>query len=168
MSPNPPPSRLPILSPGKSKRGAKASAAKVIRDDAEPDPEKVHLTTKIPSDSPADVVKDESRKGYDLLFVGLESSHDAAANSPQLTELVAGFDGPLALLSHAQGGDLHRAFKSARSRILVPVNGSPAARAGQRKWHSRWREARAPKCRRCSSPGAMHRVSARSKARRAC
>ena len=56
------------------KTGAKASAAQVKRDDAEPDPDKVHLTSKMPVDRPADVVRDEARKGYDLLFIGLEGS----------------------------------------------------------------------------------------------
>ena len=109
------------------KRGAKASATRVTEDVAEPDPEKVHLTTKIPADKPVDVVKDEARKGYDLLFVGLESSLDGQGKfSPGLTELVSGFDGPLALLSRPPGGDASNL--TARSRILVPVNGSPASR----------------------------------------
>ena len=111
------------------KRGAKASATRVIRDEAEPDPEKVHLTTKIPTDKAVDVVKDEARKGYDLLFVGLESSLDETGRfSAGLTELVSGFDGPLALLSHPPGEEPPKLH--ARSRILVPVNGSPASRRG--------------------------------------
>jgi len=109
------------------KRGAKASATRVILDRAEPDPEKVHLTSKIPADSAADVVKDEARKGYDLLFVGLASSLDAQGKfSPGLTDLVSGFDGPLALLSRSPDGDPSNL--TSRSRILVPVNGSPASR----------------------------------------
>ena len=56
------------------KAGAKKSAAKVMADEAEPDPEKVHLTARVPLDAPADVVKDEARKGYDLMFIGLEDS----------------------------------------------------------------------------------------------
>ena len=56
------------------KTGAKKSAARVKADEAEPDPEKVHLTARVPVDPPAEVVKDEARKGYDLMFVGLEDS----------------------------------------------------------------------------------------------
>ena len=111
------------------KRGAKASATRVIQDEAEPDPEKVHLTTKIPADRPVDVLKDEARKGYDLLFVGLEFRFGRGQGkfSPRAwTELVLGFDGPLALLSPLGG---RRGIKQlTRSRILVPVNGSPASR----------------------------------------
>ena len=44
----------------------------MIADEAEPDPEKVHLTARVPLDAPADVVKDEARKGYDLMFIGLD------------------------------------------------------------------------------------------------
>jgi Kef-type K+ transport system membrane component KefB/nucleotide-binding universal stress UspA family protein len=109
------------------KRGAKASAAKVIADEAEPDPRKVHLTTRIPADRAADLVKDEGRKGYDLLFVGLEKSRDANGKfSAAVTEIVAGFDGPVALFSHADGAE--PVSLTRRSRILVPVNGSPTAR----------------------------------------
>ena len=46
----------------------------MIADEAEPDPEKVHLTARVPLDAAADVVKDEARKGYDLMFIGLEDS----------------------------------------------------------------------------------------------
>src|SRR6185437_14357349 len=58
------------------KTGAKASAAKAKKDEAEPDPDKVHLTTRVPVDRPAEVVRDEARKGYDLLFIGMEETHD--------------------------------------------------------------------------------------------
>jgi len=108
------------------KTGAKASAAKVKKDEAEPDPDKVHLTSKLPVDKPADVVRDEARKGYDLLFIGMEEAHDADGNiSAEITELAAGFEGPLALLAY-DGTKLMQL--SARTRILVPVNGSPASR----------------------------------------
>jgi nucleotide-binding universal stress UspA family protein len=110
------------------KGGAKASAAKMIADEAEPDPRKVHLTTRIPADRPADLVKDEARKGYDLLFVGLEKSRDREGRfSAAVTEIVGGFDGPVALLSQADDGAEPPSLNR-RSRILVPVNGSPTAR----------------------------------------
>ena len=84
------------------KEGAKASAAKVKKDKAEADPEKVHLTTREPVDSAAEMVRDEARKGYDLLFIGMEESHDQSGNiAPEMAELASGFDGPLALFSCA-------------------------------------------------------------------
>jgi len=105
--------------------GAKASAEKTKKDEAEPDPDQVHLTTRLPVDKPADVVRDEARKGYDLLFIGLEKTHEPDGNiSPGIAELAAGFDGPLALLSCS--GDAPQL--SSRTHILLPVNGSPASR----------------------------------------
>jgi nucleotide-binding universal stress UspA family protein len=107
--------------------GAKASAAKTKKDEAEPDPDRVHLITKVPLDRPSDVVRDEARRGYDLLFIGMENTHDKDGNiSPQIAELAAGFDGPLALLSDA--GEKAGPQLSSRTRILLPVNGSPASR----------------------------------------
>ena len=109
------------------KEGAKASAEKVKRDDAESDPEKVHLTTKEPVDRAAEVVRDEARKGYDLLFIGMAKARDENGNiAPEITELVSGFDGPLALFSYAGKDRMPRL--SPRAHILVPVNGSPASR----------------------------------------
>jgi Kef-type K+ transport system membrane component KefB/nucleotide-binding universal stress UspA family protein len=109
------------------KTGAKASAAKAKKDEAEPDPEKVHLTTRLPIDKPADVVRDEARKGYDLLFIGIEKARDKDGNiAPEIAELAAGFDGPLALLSGYSGKGVPQL--SSRTHILLPVNGSPASR----------------------------------------
>src|SRR4051812_7862284 len=108
------------------KVGARKSAAKVIADDAEPDPEKVHLTARVPVDAPADVVKDEARKGYDLMFIGLaQAVEEDGGFAPKLTEIAAGFEGPLIVLASA-GNRI--AVLSRRSRILLPVNGSPASR----------------------------------------
>jgi Kef-type K+ transport system membrane component KefB/nucleotide-binding universal stress UspA family protein len=108
------------------KAGAKRSAAKVIADEAEPDPEKVHLTARVPLDAPADVVKDEARKGYDLMFIGLENSvEEDGGFVPAVTELAAGFEGPLAVFANEADGPL-----TGRSRLLVPVNGSPQSRRG--------------------------------------
>jgi nucleotide-binding universal stress UspA family protein len=109
------------------KSGAKAGADKVKADDAEPNPEKVHITSRIPADRPADVVKDEARKGYDLLFIGIENSIRKNGNfTPELLEIAAGFDGPLALLAHSGDGSMPKL--NSRTHILLPVNGTPASR----------------------------------------
>ena len=106
------------------KAGAKASAAKMIADDAEPDPEKVHLTARVPVDTPAEVVKDEARKGYDMLFIGLDHSVEPDGGFvPQVDQLAAGFEGPLMVLANEGEKVLRRT-----SRILVPVNGSAQSR----------------------------------------
>jgi Kef-type K+ transport system membrane component KefB/nucleotide-binding universal stress UspA family protein len=106
--------------------GARKSAAKVIADEAEPDPEKVHLTARVPVDAPAEVVKDEARKGYDLMFIGLAGSvEEDGGFASVVTELSAGFEGPLAVYANESEGPL-----GSKSRILVPVNGSPQSRRG--------------------------------------
>ena len=109
------------------KTGAKASAEKMFQDDAEPDPDKVHLTTRVPLDRLSDVVRDESRKGYDLLFIGLEHARDADGNiAPEISEVAEGFEGPMMLLT--QPVDVPVPHLTRRSRILLPVNGSHASR----------------------------------------
>ena len=107
------------------KAGAKASAAKVIADEAEPDPDQVHLTARVPVDAAAEVVKDEARKGYDLMFVALDASvEDDGGFAPKITQLAAGFDGPLIVFADGESP----APLNGKSRILVPVNGSPQSR----------------------------------------
>ena len=108
------------------KAGAKKSAAKVIADEAEPDPEKVHLTARVPLDPPAEVVRDEARKGYDLMLIGVKDSiEEDGGFAPRITKLAAGFDGPLIVFANSgrQAPQL-----TGRSRILVPINGSPQSR----------------------------------------
>src|SRR4051812_14775631 len=107
------------------KVGARKSAAKVIADDAEPDPEKVHLTARVPVDAPADVVKDEARKGYDLMFVALDSGvEEDGGFAPKITQLAAGFGGPVIVFVDGKSpAPLNR-----HARILVPVNGAPQSR----------------------------------------
>jgi Kef-type K+ transport system membrane component KefB/nucleotide-binding universal stress UspA family protein len=108
------------------KTGARKSAAKVIADSAEPDPDKVHLTTRVPVDAADEVVRDEARKGYDLMFIGLEGSVESDGGfAPGVGRIAGGFEGPLLLLVN-RGEESPRL--TARSRILLPVNGSPQSR----------------------------------------
>jgi Kef-type K+ transport system membrane component KefB/nucleotide-binding universal stress UspA family protein len=108
------------------KAGAKKSAAKVIADESEPDPEKVHLTALVPLDAPAEVVKDEARKGYDLMVIGLDGSvEEDGGFAPKISQLSAGFEGPLIVFAN-RGKDTPQL--TARSRILVPVSGSAQSR----------------------------------------
>ncbi|MEO8733426.1 MAG: cation:proton antiporter, partial [Flavobacteriales bacterium] len=82
--------------------GAEKSAAKIIADEAEPDPDKVHLTVRLPVDEAADVIKDEARKGYDLMFVALEGGvQEDGTFAPRITKLSAGFPGPLIVFANA-------------------------------------------------------------------
>ena len=106
------------------KAGARKSAAKLKAFEAEPDPEKVHLMARVPLDPPIEVVKREARKGHDLMFVGLKDSVEKdGVLAPKITQLSAGFDGPLIVLVDKGAGRL-----DGKSRILVPVNGTPQSR----------------------------------------
>jgi nucleotide-binding universal stress UspA family protein len=106
--------------------GARKSAAKVIADEAEPDPEDVHVTARVPLDAPAEVVKDEARKGYDLMVIGLDDSvEEDGGFAPKISQLSAGFEGPLMVFANREA---ERPQLTARSRILVPVNGSSQSR----------------------------------------
>ena len=90
-------------------------------DNAEPDPEKVHLTTRTPQDAAADAVKDESRKGYDLMVIGMENSIEADGGfAPKVTKLAEGFEGPLMMLVHSGGkARLLSGLAAARGARLV-------------------------------------------------
>jgi Kef-type K+ transport system membrane component KefB/nucleotide-binding universal stress UspA family protein len=108
------------------KAGARKSAARMTADEAERDPDDVHLTARVPLDAAADVLKDEARKGYDLMFIGLEDSvEEDGGFAPWITQLSAGFEGPLLVLANS---GTESPQLTARSRILVPVNGTPQSR----------------------------------------
>jgi len=106
------------------KAGARKSAAMLKAVATEPDPERVHLTARVPLDPPIEVVRREARKGHDLMFVGLKNGVDKdGVLAPKISKLSAGFDGPLIVLADKGAGRL-----DGKSRILVPVNGTPQSR----------------------------------------
>jgi nucleotide-binding universal stress UspA family protein len=88
----------------------------------------VEVTTVVHETPDADAVAQEAKKGYDLLFIGLEKTvarggefHDSVA------KLALGFDGPLAIA--AVRGSLAN-NPDGKLSVLVPVNGTEAARRG--------------------------------------
>jgi Kef-type K+ transport system membrane component KefB/nucleotide-binding universal stress UspA family protein len=108
------------------KEGAKKSQAVMKKDDAEPDPETVHLTKRaaVPA---SETITQEARKGFDLMMVGLKETHDEeGVFDVTVTRLAKDFTGPLAVLVSNESAALPSL--SNRLRILVPVNGTPAAR----------------------------------------
>ncbi|HVZ50960.1 MAG TPA: cation:proton antiporter [Pseudolabrys sp.] len=88
---------------------------------------KIDVTTMIERLPNTEVVAAEAEKGYDLMVVGLDKTvTDKTEFHDDITNLAAGFDGPLAVagLRHGQLDDpLH-----SRLSILVPVNGTDASR----------------------------------------
>ena len=110
------------------KEGAKQSAAAVTNpsaDDGEK-PEKVHLTTRVQDAPDTEAVAQEASKGFDLLLIGMKSDHDADGQfSPDVSEVVTGFRGPYAIVTNCEAAPPRL---DGRARILVPVNGTDAAR----------------------------------------
>jgi Kef-type K+ transport system membrane component KefB/nucleotide-binding universal stress UspA family protein len=109
------------------KEGAKRGAAALKGDVSEAEPEKVHITTRVPTEPDAKAINEEARKGFDLLMIGLAATHssDGAFNTP-VTRLAKQFEGPLTVL--ASNDPEHLPSLTSRLRILVPINGTPAAR----------------------------------------
>jgi Kef-type K+ transport system membrane component KefB/nucleotide-binding universal stress UspA family protein len=108
------------------KEGAKKSQAAMKEDNAEPDPEEVHLTTRVAVPA-AETITEEARKGFDLMIVGLKETHDEeGVFDVSITRLAKDFTGPLAILVSNDSDALPSL--SNRLRILVPVNGTPTAR----------------------------------------
>jgi Kef-type K+ transport system membrane component KefB/nucleotide-binding universal stress UspA family protein len=109
------------------KEGAKASAAVMKQDEAEPDPEKVAITTRVAKPEEPKAIAEESRKGFDIMMVGLGETHDAEGQFlPHVTMLAKDFDGCLAVLASNDAENPPPINR--RLRILVPINGTPAAR----------------------------------------
>ncbi len=88
----------------------------------------VNVITKVHAAVGPTVIAEEAKKGYDLLIIGLENAtkrdHEFADS---VTGIAAGFDGPLAIADVR--GDLAR-MPDGPLNILVPVNGTAAARRG--------------------------------------
>jgi Kef-type K+ transport system membrane component KefB/nucleotide-binding universal stress UspA family protein len=80
-----------------------------------------------PDISTDEAVAKEARKGYDLLFVGLESTRAKGGGfHADVSRVAAAFDRPLAIVA-ANGVHLEQPTQ-APLRILVPLNGSDVSR----------------------------------------
>jgi len=89
-------------------------------------------------------VAKESRKGYDLLFVGVEHMRNPDGRFSRNVDTAAqGFQGPLALTIAGSHPDRHRAEGF---NILVPVNGTEPSRRGPRSLSPVTAQARATYC----------------------
>ncbi len=86
----------------------------------------VDVTVRHGEGSDIKAVADEARKGYGLLFIGLDKPWIKDDFSIKVSRLTAAFEGPLALVVNAS---VKRPSKNGNgSPILVPVNATPAAR----------------------------------------
>jgi nucleotide-binding universal stress UspA family protein len=94
----------------------------------EDEPASVHVTVRKPADGPiAETVTSEARKGYDLLFVGLESTKARSGGfNPEIAGMAIAFEGPLAIVM-GQGRHLEHLDRCGFN-ILVPVAGTDVSR----------------------------------------
>jgi Kef-type K+ transport system membrane component KefB/nucleotide-binding universal stress UspA family protein len=137
---------LPLSSGGKSARRANGKQ-EAGEDDVEPAVETVKAAAETSergqddednaapvdvtvrkSDAPSETaVAKEAKKGYDLLFVGVEnvSAKDGAVHA-DVKRIGSAFDGPLAIVA-GKGNHLREPERSTL-RILVPVNGTETSR----------------------------------------
>jgi Kef-type K+ transport system membrane component KefB/nucleotide-binding universal stress UspA family protein len=102
----------------------------------------VEVTTIVHDTPGSDMIAEEAEKGYDMLIIGLEKTsargHDFHDG---VIKLAAGFEGPLAV-SAARGDILEK--PDGKLSILVPVNGTEAARRGAEVALTIARAAKAP------------------------
>ncbi len=107
------------------KEGAKKSAAKVEEEAEKPD--KVHLTTRTTAENEEEAIREEAKKGFDLMMMGLENIVGKnGAFDKRVSRLANGFEGPLAVVS--ADDPKHIPALNPRSQILVPVDGGPVTR----------------------------------------
>jgi Kef-type K+ transport system membrane component KefB/nucleotide-binding universal stress UspA family protein len=116
--------------PARAETVAKASAEAAEPDTGELDlaPEPVAITSR-PQALPLDkAVREEAKKGYDLLVVGIEPVAEAEIFDDRVARIAGAFEGPFAIAA-ARGG--HRRAQVGRAfDILVPVTGTLYSRRG--------------------------------------
>jgi nucleotide-binding universal stress UspA family protein len=108
---------------------AASAAAKDTPESRQRQIQPVEITVR-KSDTPdSDAVAVEARKGYDLLFIGLERTRNRSGRFHQNIEHIAsGFDGPLAIVEAK--GNHRKQPEQSKLDVLVPVNGTEMARRG--------------------------------------
>jgi Kef-type K+ transport system membrane component KefB/nucleotide-binding universal stress UspA family protein len=106
-----------------AEEGHRAAAEKP--DASEPD--RVEVLSRVETEQVDDAVAREARKGYDLLFVGVEKMRNTDGTFTRNVDRAAtGFEGATALaIAGAHADELSESL-----RILVPVNGTEPSRRG--------------------------------------
>jgi nucleotide-binding universal stress UspA family protein len=106
------------------------AAAEVVKktESKEDEPAPVQVTVRKPSDSPIEeTITSEAEKGYDLLFIGLQTTKSrSGAFNPEIAGMALAFEGPLAIVM-GQGEQLAEPDRC-RFNILVPVAGTEVSR----------------------------------------
>jgi len=106
--------------------GAKRGHAAAKEQHGENNPDRVEVSARVDNARVHDAVEREGRKGYDVLFVGVEKMRNADGTFTRNVDgAAAGFEGAIALT--IAGG---RDDPGDSLRIVVPVNGTEASRRG--------------------------------------
>src|SRR5262249_36482549 len=95
-------------------------------DDSKDAPRSVDVTLRRTDVAGEDAIAEEARKGYDLLFVGIEKASKNGGFHPDLARIAAAFEGPLAVVVGSDT-DLEQPERG-QLRFLVPLNGRRVSR----------------------------------------
>jgi nucleotide-binding universal stress UspA family protein len=110
-----------------AEKGAEAAAESARELPPEQRPRKADIIMDVTADSLPEKLVRANRQGHDLLFVGMKAGRSRSGEfSGQLSGVANDFEGALAILVAADSPE--RALPTSGARILVPVNGTEAAR----------------------------------------
>jgi nucleotide-binding universal stress UspA family protein len=97
------------------------------KDKDEIPPEPVEVVVRIPDKPVEEAIRDEAKKGYDLLFIGIENTKKKGGGfDTDVTRVASSFEGPLALVVGNSTRLKH--VEECPQRILVPVTGTEVSR----------------------------------------
>jgi Kef-type K+ transport system membrane component KefB/nucleotide-binding universal stress UspA family protein len=106
--------------------GAKQGHAAAKEQHGENNPDRVEVSARVENARVHEAVEREGRKGYDVLFVGIEKMRNADGTFTRNVDgAAAGFEGTIALTIAGGRNDLGDSL-----RIVVPVNGTEPSRRG--------------------------------------
>jgi Kef-type K+ transport system membrane component KefB/nucleotide-binding universal stress UspA family protein len=96
--------------------------------EGERDDKRADIVARVEPGKPEEAIKAEAEKGFDLLLLGLDKATVAAGGfSAAVNRIAADFAGPIALVMAGDGDEI---VAAEGFNILVPVNGTDAARHG--------------------------------------
>ena len=108
--------------------GAKEGHRAVTEKPGEAQPDHVEVSARVEMEDVDRAVAKEARKGYDVLFVGVENMRNPDGTfSRNVDRAAQGFEGPLAVTIAGNRADL---LEAEGLNILVPVNGTEPSRRG--------------------------------------
>jgi K+:H+ antiporter len=111
-----------------AEKTVKEAAADARQSQADEDePARVDVTRRRHKAASEDAVAKEAKRGYDLLFVGIEHTRARKGGfHPDVTRIAAAFEGPLAIVA---GNGVHlKQPERSPLHILVPLNGTEVSR----------------------------------------